>query len=124
MGDSTGWIPQTLATIASVDPTAGTVIVAGTPAPYAGQPQYTIFIKYARIIIRSITGGAVTVGGDTTANSPVILKGVDVGEYILGPLDGLGLPLTDNVGISYIASGSSLDYSIQLSIIKKRNDLG
>ncbi len=123
MPNTLGCLPYTVDPVTSTTTASGAVMVAGTPAPQAGIPQYTLYVKFARINVRSITGGAIQLGGGASSDSPVILKVTDVGERTIGPLQGMGLKLTDNAGLTYTATGSNLDYSIQVEVQRLRNDL-
>ena len=123
MSNTLGCLPYTIDPVTSTTTAAGAVLVAGTPLPQAGIPTYTIYVKFLRINVRSITGGAVQVGGDSTSDSPIALKVTDVGERTIGPLQGMGLKITDNKSLTYTATGSNLDYSIQCEVQRLRNDL-
>jgi hypothetical protein len=110
--------------ITSTTTAAGEVILPATPnANVPGEPQYTNSVKSARITIRSISGGSVILGGDTTSASPVILKASDVGTWSFDMKNGVGAQCTANKALTYTATGSNLDYTIEAEVLRLRNDL-
>ena len=118
------YTPFSPAPITSTDATTGTLIEEANSNLQPGNPTYTIYVKWAKIVVRSITSGSVYIGGDTTATSPVILKISDVGEREIPVMEGIGIPLTASKGLYYVASGTGLDYTSTLGIHKVINSLG
>lgn len=85
--------------------------------------SYTICVKYCRIHVRAITSGSVQVGGDTTADSPVVAKLSDVGESVINIERGVGIEITADKGLYLIATGNP-DFTVEVGYHKMRNDLG
>lgn len=103
---------------------SGAVIVAANANPTPGNPSYQIYVKWAKLRVRSISGGSITIGGDTTSTSPTIISASDVGSYDISLIEGQGIPITAGKDLTYTATGSNLDYSIEVGVHKVMTSLG
>lgn len=88
--------------------TGSTELLVGTPNLIAGTPKTDIYVKMARLHVRSLSGGgSIIVGGDTAGTSPVVLKANDVGEYVFPYQPGIGLKITTEKSLYAVVSGTA-----------------
>ena len=116
--------PFSPAPISSTSTASGVIIEPANAVPTPGNPTYRIYCKWARLHIKSISSGTVTVGGGTTSDDPILVSGSDVGVFEILPLEGIGVPLTTLKDLTYTATGSNLNYSIKIGIHKVIQNLG